>query len=351
MTNGRIPSLDIAKGIGIILVVLFHSWRGIVAADIGLDTPGWRFADHAVYIFHMPLFFFVAGLFAVPSAAKTPLSYLRDKTVTVYYPYLLWSAISLTAAILLEERLNHDLAITTSRFLLVPVLPKFHYWFLFTLMLYYVVAAWVRDARKLLPLALLMLPLAELPTLNESIGRYLHFYLFFVAGMAFSRRAASLPLRGWQWSGLFCLACAILSYWLDWRDTQSLVLVPAALAGVHCVLGAARAFPQGHAGEALAILGSHSLAIYLTHILAASGTRILLTAAFPGTAAPVHLVAGFVAGIALPMAAYAIIKRFGWLTLTGLGRDRRSLQPATLSASSAQRRSGEERNLVSAESE
>lgn len=348
MASGRLPFLDVAKGIGILLVVVFHCWRGIVAAGIGLDTPGWQFADHAVYIFHMPLFFFVAGLFAVRPPEKTPWTYLRGKVVTVYYPYLLWCTLSLIAAIILESRVNHDLAITTSRLLLIPVLPKFHYWFLFTLMLYYLAAAWVSDIRKLLPLALLMLPLAEISTLHESAGRYLHFFVFFVAGMAFAARAAALPLRGWPWSGLFMLACAIVSYRMGLLDTQSILLVPAAFAGVHFVLGLAWSLGKDRGAELLATLGQHSLAIYLTHILAASGVRILLSALVPGVPAAAHLVIGIVSGIVLPMAAYAIAKKLGLLTFTGLGRDWRA---RTISAPSSQRRGDGERSLLSADSE
>lgn len=46
----RLKEIDLLKGFGIILVLLGHSY-----------VPGWLFT--LIYGFHMPLFFFVAGIF------------------------------------------------------------------------------------------------------------------------------------------------------------------------------------------------------------------------------------------------------------------------------------------------
>ena len=48
-TNNRIKWVDIAKGIGIILVIVGHT--------IALEYSA------PIYTFHMPLFFFLSGLF------------------------------------------------------------------------------------------------------------------------------------------------------------------------------------------------------------------------------------------------------------------------------------------------
>ena len=49
----RIEYIDIAKGIGILLVVMGHN-------DFALVSP---FAYKLIYSFHMPLFFFLSGYF------------------------------------------------------------------------------------------------------------------------------------------------------------------------------------------------------------------------------------------------------------------------------------------------
>ena len=56
MNRARIEYIDIAKGIGILLVALAH-------ADISLISP---YLHRFIYAFHMPLFFFLSGYFFNP---------------------------------------------------------------------------------------------------------------------------------------------------------------------------------------------------------------------------------------------------------------------------------------------
>src|SRR6266498_1467189 len=52
----RVAYVDVAKGIGIILVVMGHN-------DFALISP---FAHKLIYSFHMPMFFFMSGMFFRP---------------------------------------------------------------------------------------------------------------------------------------------------------------------------------------------------------------------------------------------------------------------------------------------
>jgi fucose 4-O-acetylase-like acetyltransferase len=61
-TFGRDESLDIAKGFGIILVVLGHCLDGLIASNYFPATVLWpSLAVWTIYLFHMPLFFVVSG--------------------------------------------------------------------------------------------------------------------------------------------------------------------------------------------------------------------------------------------------------------------------------------------------
>jgi fucose 4-O-acetylase-like acetyltransferase len=72
----RVEYIDIAKGIGILLVVMAHN-------DFGLVSP---FLYKFIYAFHMPLFFFVSGMFF---KAELPfLAVLRRRFETLLKPYL-----------------------------------------------------------------------------------------------------------------------------------------------------------------------------------------------------------------------------------------------------------------------
>lgn len=76
----RNVTIDIAKGIGIILVVLGH-----------LSSPqydiGWLSHMHAfIYQFHMPLFFFLSGMFL--KTEETWKVFLKKKITRLYVPYV-----------------------------------------------------------------------------------------------------------------------------------------------------------------------------------------------------------------------------------------------------------------------
>lgn len=72
----RIEYLDIARGIGILLVVLGHN-------DFGAISP---FFHRVIYSFHIPLFFFLSGYFINTSVSF--FDYFRKRFHSILKPYL-----------------------------------------------------------------------------------------------------------------------------------------------------------------------------------------------------------------------------------------------------------------------
>ena len=72
----RIEYIDIARGIGILLVVLGHN-------DFALVSP---FAYKVIYSFHMPLFFFLSGYFINPSIGFW--EFIKKRFNSLLKPYL-----------------------------------------------------------------------------------------------------------------------------------------------------------------------------------------------------------------------------------------------------------------------
>lgn len=72
----RIDYVDIAKGIGIVLVVMGHN-------DFALISP---FAHKLIYSFHMPMFFFMSGMFFKPDLPFW--MYIRYRFNRVFKPFL-----------------------------------------------------------------------------------------------------------------------------------------------------------------------------------------------------------------------------------------------------------------------
>lgn len=76
----RNKSMDIAKAIGIILVVIGHS-----------DSPLTSF----VYLFHMPLFFFISGYFYKDEYSDKPLNLIIKRLKTLYVPFVAYEILFL----------------------------------------------------------------------------------------------------------------------------------------------------------------------------------------------------------------------------------------------------------------
>ena len=87
----RLTWLDIARGIGIILVVLGHSVTTVIRENSAAAMQIYN----AVYFFHMPLLFFISGTAFELKADKyrktKVLSYIADKAKRLMIPYVLYS--------------------------------------------------------------------------------------------------------------------------------------------------------------------------------------------------------------------------------------------------------------------
>lgn len=84
-TKKRIEYLDLAKGIGILLVVWAHA-----------KAPGTPY----IYEMHMPFFFIISGL--LYNAAKPLGPYIKSKVLSLYIPFIFWNCIFYTTKSLMH---------------------------------------------------------------------------------------------------------------------------------------------------------------------------------------------------------------------------------------------------------
>ena len=96
----RVEYVDVAKGIGIVLVVLGHN-------QIKATLPA---LTSFIYTFHMPMFFLLSGMFFRPTVRFFDL--LRRRFHTILQPYLVIIILMYAAAFLFSEL---DLSIILSR--------------------------------------------------------------------------------------------------------------------------------------------------------------------------------------------------------------------------------------------
>lgn len=322
--EARITWLDVARGIGIILVVAGHSERGLTAAGIAADA-GWRWFDLALYSFHMPLFMLLAGINIRHSRAHGRWPFLRSKLRTVAYPYVLWSLIQGGLLVLLSSQTNSkaDWSMLWS----IGWRPIAPFWFLYALMLYILLVAIVGlRARILIPVAAAGLIGSAYLNGDTLLHQLCYQATFFVIGALGSQSIMHwTPRPAWPWlitsTGLWWVALWLMP---AMEATPYLMprALPAALLGIAIVLIASQMLAGGSA-TAFAWLGQRSMTIYVMHILATAGTRILLMKIHVPASPALYMLTCTLAGLLAPVLAHLALERFDLLRLLGVqGRHR-----------------------------
>ena len=344
-TKPRVEAIDYAKGIGILLVVAAHVWRGLATAGIAVPAALHEQGaiDRWVYGFHMPLFFFASGLFLYRSAAKPARSFVSDKLSTIAWPYLVWSVIywqlsrfSARAVPVLSGK-----AFVWS----LIVAPIGHLWFLSVLFLIALLALACRKLRlpawAFLILAIGLNAAARYGGLNAIVdaavgeavdspaGRVDHPTLLAGLGLVYQLAmflpyvvAAGVVARPlfaaydrwptWSWVLLALLGAAgvTVAVRLD-PVANSMFSAYSGWPGIMMVLAIARLLERFHV-RPLQFLGVLSLEIYLVHILVASRVRADLLNHLHVSQWAIHLTVGFTAAVVAPVGLWWICKQVGF---------------------------------------
>lgn len=322
MTNQRQTWIDVAKGIGILLVVYGHTAAGIVNAGIPEDSSTFDSIHRVVYSFHMPLFFAISGILFLPSWQKHGgRGLFWRKTATILYPFVLWT--------LIQGSLDHAFSRFTNKGetsfdpVTMLVAPVSHLWFLHVLYMLFVVDLVVlclgerRGLVLTMALALALFPFA--PWLSGPIKSIADCLLYFNLGMLLGPWLSSRASNSSWWlavpAGLTFAALTLLLHGTA-IPSQLAQLSAAVLAvsGSATVLALAQVC-SGSLATILAYLGRYSLEIYLLHIITAAAVRIGLQRVLGVQSVFIHLTLGMLAGTLLPLAAAVIIHRLGWQIL------------------------------------
>lgn len=318
----NIDFIDCAKAIGIILVVYGHALRDLVDARLIDNTSGLQASDYVIYTFHMPLFFFLSGLTAGRSVAKGAVPFLKGKLRTIVYPYFLWSLLLGGTMVTLTAVTNHDKSV--SRLLEILWNPISPFWFLYALFWVHVVylllhrigPGWFALAAILTFAAVAFVWPAPPEIVFQTTRGLLHYSIgAMLAGRLLEgRRPGTAALVGM--AGLFAtavLACLAL-------NIRSALALPAAAAGIALTIGLGQRL-AAHA-RWLVLLGAASMSVYVLHIFATAGTRVVMAHALGAHHGAILLVLCTLAGLVFPLAVHRAAMRLGISTLLGLSERR-----------------------------
>jgi len=318
MQNQSAP--DIAKAIGIFLVVLGHTLRGLMNAGVIEATAAWSMVDKLIYLFHMPLFFFLSGLFFEQSLKRRTYSgLLKNNMYILLLPLIAWSYIQYSIQYLASGSTN--IKLTLHDVLLAPFPPSQQFWFLWTL---FVVAALsgavmqLKYPRVVLGAAGLIcvgLNLAGFGDISSSMpgATMIRFAPYFILGALGGPNTGSTVRAGNTVAFLILVIALFIYSWLG-ADFESVRL----LTSFACIFSiykislnfAHQAFlaRQYSVSSFLVFIGMNSMIIYLTHVIFAAAFRAALLK-MGIIDVTTHVVCGVLAGVMLPLALIPISLR------------------------------------------
>ena len=311
--QARLAWVDIARALGIIAVVVWHTAGGIVRSGIAAPAGTAHIVDAwDAYAYRaMPIFFLVSGLFVLGSLRRSSGDFVANKARTLLWPYLLWSTISLAVGTVAGSASNYGVTLADLPELLYN--PPLQYWFLYAL-LAMMLGFLALTRLGLPPLAILVITavayvvvagtdLTAPSYIVTQIGLLAVYFAFGAAARAsilgsVSRTSSAVLVT------IGLLAAAVVGVIVVAAPLPGPRWLPfvAATAGMLAIVCLSEAI--SHLGGALAAgliaIGRVSLQIYLAQILFASGTRVVLSRLGVGDFT-IHLVLGTLAGFIGPL--------------------------------------------------
>ena len=305
----RIYSLDIAKALCIVLVVVGH-----FNPD---NAPAWwKCINQIIYSFHIPLFLFVSGYVYRHTLRKQSYStFMEKKCRRLAVPYLITSAIIISIILLSHGNVQTSSPVTPFTFVEMLYLPAAGYflWFVWALLLMFAIVWFAKGKKARMALlvasvALYYLPL-DFPDLF-CLRQFKMMMLYFMMGVV-SAESDLKKIFNCAWANFVYIPLFGFAFYL-WADMGDNYVPIMAVTGILLVLATSKWL------EKLQFV-KHSILLPLS---AASYTIYLYHTTFMGFAkafcAKLHLAVHFeleaclvvLCGVVCPLLLHWAIKRF-----------------------------------------
>jgi fucose 4-O-acetylase-like acetyltransferase len=320
MNNNRYQWVDVAKGIGIILVVYGHTMRGLNNASL-IDANIFWVSDTLLYSFHMPLFFLLSGLFFKKSIQKRGSGGIFiEKCKTILYPYMVWSLLQTMIEIVLSRYTNGHQELSSIYTCLF--IPRAQFWFLFALFFINIINLLLYNHlhNKWLIVSFIIGALYYLfPLINLSVfSRTFQYLIFFNIGILISDIFLTghllRELSKWKFFILSILLFIISQYFYITKFLSKPIfsLIPALIGTLLVILIAWNFCKSRFLSKLFIPIGLCSMEIYLLHILVTAGIRISLNNIFNIHNSMIHITLGTLCGVLIPFIIVRLFKGQKW---------------------------------------
>jgi fucose 4-O-acetylase-like acetyltransferase len=317
--KNRICWVDYAKAIGIILVVYGHIVRGLHKSGIIMPNDLYKLIDSIIYSFHMPLFFFLSGLFFYNSLSKQGgIKLILSKIDNIVYPYIIWSIIQGLIEVQFSQYTNNH--ISYGEIFTLFWSPRAQFWFLYALFIIFVLASMMYSvaSKKMIIITFLLSSVVYIyPSILPQgfiFGFISQNFVFFSLGVVFS-----LYHNEKNRTSLLYVVCMVLLFvfsqyifhgymHLDYLN-KGIASLMLSIISIVAIISLSQSISKKHY-RFLSFLGKSSMAIYLMHVIAGSGVRIILKKGLGIDSFIIHLFLGCLFGILIPGIAFYLIDKY-----------------------------------------
>ncbi|CAK1229622.1 Uncharacterized membrane protein YcfT (YcfT) [Fructobacillus fructosus] len=271
----RIEWIDVAKAIGIVLVVYGHVILGLHDSGLWTGFINYRALHDVIYSVHMPLFFFLSGIFAINWVERAPGTAIGKKALTLLVPYFLWGFIQASVMQVFAGSTNNGQGLANA--VKLPFIPYAQFWFLYDLfwifLIYYLLINYLHLTTKVFIILSFILMLVS-PYLGYwELWRISYHMIFFAIG--------TLILKHHQWINRVNFWAVVmvtvilnslmltLSLNIFWHNALTFVV---ACSGILLLAK----ISKGIKSKKIDSVGRQSMVIYLLHLMFTAGSRIML---------------------------------------------------------------------------
>jgi uncharacterized membrane protein YcfT len=268
----RVEWVDVAKGLAIVLVAIYHA--NLLLSQSGLGVPVWDDINAVFVTVRMPLFFLAAGIFAA-SVVQRPWRMLwASRLALLAWAFLLWTVIRFVYFSVVPMELR-PFETSVTRLLAAPVWPTSGLWFLHALVVFFVASklmwahvppAWQLGLAAVCSVAFF----SYLSVRNLSYDGMARYFLFFLAGLHLRGRILSMtaePRPAVAALALFAFGGAVVAVKVFDLAAAPGVLTLLGIVAVTASVLLARVLAATPLVRPLTFLGRNTLPIYVTHVI------------------------------------------------------------------------------------
>lgn len=323
--------IDYARGVVIIYVVYRHALTGLLVAGVDIKN-----AIYLVQESSMPVFFIVSGVFISSSALKRGLgTFVRFKLESLMYPYFVWATIHLAIQILFGQYSNFSKDISYFIYLFTYPRAIDQFWYLYALFAVMVVFASLNFkllkfniwANTVVALSL-YLAAYYIKTDLFSLHDVLFYYIFLVFGFLMSGNLLPVESKFFRGKWLIYVLPIFIAIQILWRIMYAdanrleeldyfgfLLFVPTTIIGALLIFFISYKLDEWGLIKLLRFIGSHSLYIYIMHLIFTSAIRIVILKIYPEAPPILMLFVIMTGGVFIPIICFKALIKLGFNAL------------------------------------